>query len=442
MKNLVALSALFLMALPVVAFAQTSRLEGMTLQGDYVKDYTNIYTYTSQVPNVGNLVYGEVGNTNGADGIGGFGFQTPGGVNDRSFGSVLGNLFDGRYGVWAIHLRQTTPQLGSGDSNNPPTAGTVGGDPNTNNNEAVDLMWGRKMGTTSIGLRFNRSFYQTEVNSPTVTTTLAFDPSAGATANARNAARNITGFGGGVSFEMNPNSTLEASILYENRSWEATTNPIGANTNGSEDGPTSYVLSGRAMWQWQSNVMVTPVFKYYSYDLSRKSVTSAGTETFANSLKGWQIGAASNWSLGSNDLLVWGLDFVQNKAEQADIAGSAGPFGGSPIDTSTIATITENISPRLFAALETHVNSWLTLRMGASKGFYTTVKYEPKFSTGSTSKITRSSFDMNLGAGVKVGTIQFDAVLANNTYQYANGLLGGTTPTGGFFPKVTMTYSF
>ena len=37
MKKSVVLSALLLMALPVVAFAQTSRLEGMTLQGDYVK---------------------------------------------------------------------------------------------------------------------------------------------------------------------------------------------------------------------------------------------------------------------------------------------------------------------------------------------------------------------------------------------------------------------
>jgi len=49
---------------------------------------------------------------------------------------------------------------------------------------------------------------------------------------------------------------------------------------------------------------------------------------------------------------------------------------------------------------------------------------------------------MNLGAGVKLGTLQLDAVLADNTFQFSNGLLGGATPTGGFFPKVTATYSF
>ena len=53
-----------MMALPVAASAQTSRVEGMSIQGDYIKDYTGIYTYLSQVPNVGNLVYGELGNTN------------------------------------------------------------------------------------------------------------------------------------------------------------------------------------------------------------------------------------------------------------------------------------------------------------------------------------------------------------------------------------------
>ena len=52
--------ALFL-ALPVAAFAQTARVEGMALQGDYIKDYTGIYTYLSGVSSVGNLVYGELG---------------------------------------------------------------------------------------------------------------------------------------------------------------------------------------------------------------------------------------------------------------------------------------------------------------------------------------------------------------------------------------------
>jgi len=85
---IVRFAALALMlALPVAAFAQTARVEGMALQGDYIKDYTGIYTYLSGVPSVGNLVYGELGSNAAA---------TP---TDRGVGAVLGNLWDGRFGT-------------------------------------------------------------------------------------------------------------------------------------------------------------------------------------------------------------------------------------------------------------------------------------------------------------------------------------------------------
>ena len=74
--KLIVLSAIVLVALPVAALAQTSRVEGMSIQGDYIKDYTAIYGYPSQVSNVGNLVYGELGVATGG---------TP---QDRSIGAV------------------------------------------------------------------------------------------------------------------------------------------------------------------------------------------------------------------------------------------------------------------------------------------------------------------------------------------------------------------
>jgi len=418
-KSLV-LVALLVVALPVMAFAQTSRLEGMTLQGDYVKDYTNIYSYPSQVAGVGNLFYGELGNTFG----GGSGI-----VSDRAVGSVLGNLFEGRMGSWAIHLRQTTPNLGEGDI----VSGPNTQDPNINNHEEFDVMWARKVGTMSFGLRLNRSFWGSEVSAPGVQTKLAFDPTTFAAGDTF-ASRNILGFGGGIGWELGPNTTADIGLLYQSRTFENTTTPVPAGPvpfNSREDSPTTYLLSGRMMWQWQSNIVVTPLLKWYSYDLSIQRVTAAGTQTSENTLKGWQFGAAANWSLGSNDMLVWGVDFIRNRVEQVD------PLFG-PANTD----ITETMLPRLFAALETHVNSWLTVRMGASKGAFAKVKTEPRVSGGTTTETTGTSFDMNIGAGVKLGTLQLDAVLADNTFQYSNGLLGGLTPAGGFFPKVTATYSF
>ena len=161
-----------LLALPTLALAQTSRIEGMAIPGDYVKDYTGIYTYTSCITGVGNLIYGELGSTGAFTANG----AHPG---DRAMGAVLQNLFDGKLGTWGVNLREETPSLGQGGNGGGTSLGN-GSDPNTNVNESFDLMWGRKYGTTSIGLRLNRSFFQTK-SEPLVgaQTKLAFDPADG-----------------------------------------------------------------------------------------------------------------------------------------------------------------------------------------------------------------------------------------------------------------------
>src|SRR5439155_20095158 len=147
-----------------------------------------------------------------------------------------------------------------------------------------------------------------------------FDPSG-----PPNRARNVIGIGGGVGFEMNPNTNVEFSALFQNRSFE---NTVGGTTE-EEDKPTTWMVSGRAMWQWQPNVMVMPVIKWYSFDLSSK--TNAPS-SFDNTLSGWQIGAAGNSTLGTNDLFILGLTFAQNRVEQEeDLFGIAGAINGAGI---------------------------------------------------------------------------------------------------------------
>src|SRR5439155_26617203 len=114
---------------------------------------------------------------------------------DRIMGAGLGNLLDGRFGTWAIHLREESAALGQGDASGQPNPGLGGIDPNHNANEAIDLMWGKKSGTTSFGLRFNRSFFKAQDEAPGITTSLEFDPSG-----PPNRARNVIGIGGGVGF--------------------------------------------------------------------------------------------------------------------------------------------------------------------------------------------------------------------------------------------------
>jgi hypothetical protein len=390
----------------------------MAIQGDYIKDYSAIYSYPAQVPNVGSLVYGEMGVPITTGPVGGVAL-------DRAMGAVLGNLFDGRFGTWAIHMREFTPQLGHGDlifgQAQPGYDPNTTNDPNFNANQAFDLEWGQKFGTTSIGLRLNRSFFKEESDIAGVTTNLEFDP-AGVTPNT---GRNILGFGGGVAFEMSPTMNLEAALLYENRTF--TDDEPGVPIDVEDDGPTTYVFSARAMWQYQPNVMIVPVFKWYSYDLS--TVDNIAAVSADNSLKGWQIGAAGNWTLGSNDLFVLGVTFAQNKIEQ-----EAPVFIGS-LPGST--EITEVLTPQLFGALETHVNPWLTLRFGANKGVVHSVKSE---TATDSDKISDSPFAMSLGAGVKVGTLQLDGLM-NNAFPHTLGYLTSGVPTV-LFTKVSATYAF
>lgn len=431
MLRSLAFGVLFALTLPVAAQAQTARVEGLALQGDYLKDYTGIFTYPSEVSNVGNLVYGELGR------------YVAGSSVDRGVGAVLGNLWDGRLGTWGLHLRQFTPAIGRGDLFSQPNPGARGRDPNFNSNESFDLMWGKKSGTTSFGLRFNRSFNRSEDALPgVVTSILEFDSSQ----DTANFARNVLGIGAGVGFEMNPNSNVELTFLYQSRTFEEseTRPPPAGVTKAEEDNPATFLVGGRMMWQWQPNVLVIPVFRFYTFDLSTKT-TAGGTTTKAdNTLRGWQAGLSGNWTLGTNDLMVLGLAFAQNRLEQQDdIFGIAAsiptPAGGTPITDNL--KVSESIVPLVFAALETHVNNWLTFRMGANKGAYHKVTIEEVGGGNRSIKETLASFNMNIGTGVKLGTLQLDAVL-NNAFPQTLG--GFFSQLGGFvsFPKVTATYSF
>jgi len=304
----------------------------------------------------------------------------------------------------------------------------LGSDPNFNRNDSFDLMWGKKFGGTSVGLRFNRSFRKDKTVTGGVTTNLEFDD---ATAD-NNLGRNITGFGGGVGFEMNQNTSIELSGLAETRTFENSVTPPG--TSNKDDGGSTYQLAGRAFWQWTPSVVVTPVIKFYSFDLSRK--TTGPVASFSNKLSGWQAGLAGNWTVGTSDLFVLGATFAQNRLEEDEnLFGFQGLFGAP----NPQLKLTESLSPQVFAALETHTNRWLTLRFGANNGAFQKVKVEGQGATAFTREMTISAFHMNLGAGVKLGTLQLDGVLDNNFAQTFTRVTAANAPIAS---KVSATYAF
>lgn len=389
------LSTLSLLAvLPAVASASPARVQALNVPGDYIKDYTGIYTYVSGVGSVGNLVYVE---------------PTAG---NESMGAVLGNLWEGRVGTWAIHMRRFHPSLGQATSIESATTTFLGGpfdDPNSNG-EAVDLMWGHKMGSGSLGLRLNRSFISREVTAGTAEGNGSFG-------------RNIWGIGAGFGFQMNDNTDVELAGLFQNRSFSGTnlTTPDAA----SDDGGSTYMVAGRMMMKSSGNLMWMPVGKIYSFD---ESSVDAAAVRIEQKLSGWEAGIAGNWSIASDDLLVIGLQVAGNKVEQTVGAGAK-------------TELNETFYPNAFMALEAHVNSWLTLRFGAQNAVLYSVKQESGAPVVTiTNKLHAFTYDM--GAGVKVGSLMLDATVTPNFWNNPVSAVWNNGLGGNPFPRVSATYSF
>lgn len=443
-RKLLILAATALLSLPVVAQASTSRLEGMLLPGDYTSDYTTIYSWPASITGLGNLVYGELGNLNTSS-------------SDLAMGAVLPNLWDGRYGVWAIHLRQMTPALGQGDISSNVNPGAGGIDPNTNGNQSFDLGWGKKIGKNSWGLVLNRSYNSFEDEFPGTTWTFKQDNAIneGTGYNAGTLHRNIFGVGAGISMEMSEQTTVEGSVLWQTRTYENGHGGTGA-FKFEDNGGANYMIGVRAMHKCAPNVVVVPVLKYYAFDLSSKA-TGAIAQTFDNTAKGWQVGAAGNWAIGSNDMFVLGLTFAQNKLDQQQdlfgVATFSNNLSNAPGAFNDTLTATETLTPQVFMALETQVNSWLTLRFGVNKAAWRSVKvegYTDEVVAGvytthtETLTLKDSPFAMATGAGVKLGSLKFDAVLASGFFNdpFSDLLGGNNSTTSTPFTKVSATYNW
>ena len=402
--RVIATATLALMV-PMIASASTARLSGMNVPGDYVKgDYTGMFTYLSEVNSVGNLAYVEGGSIARE-------------LTDHAVGAVLPGLFDGKYGVWSFHLRQTHPALGQSSNFAPVSTGTGSRDPNYAG-EAFDIIWGHKMGNGNLALRLNRSFE-------------SYDDGTDVEEGNGNGGRNIIGFGGGYGWDMNASTQIEVGALYQQRTFDE--GPTGYSDNGG----TNLLVAARAFRKASGNLTIIPAVKFYSQDYSYTDNETSTNED--EKLSGWQAGLAGNWTVGSDDLLVFGANVAQNKAD----------FGDGD-------EFTQTFMPNVFMALETHLNPWLTFRAGAQNAMF--YSRSDKY-TGGEYKWKEHDFSFNLGTTVKLGNLVLDATLdpaflqnpfaqlmgGQNAFFYGGGdtkvrEAGG--PYGFVFPTVSATYTW
>jgi hypothetical protein len=435
--------ALLVVALPSVAFASSTRIDGLGLQGDYVMDYNNVFTYPSLVTQYQNLVYGDLGNKNvlGTGDLNNFqdNNQNPR-LNDRNraMGAILGNLWGGKIGVWSVNFNENataiSPALGAQYFNR-------------NANEALDLLWGWKMQKTSIGIRLNKSYSSletlngTDISRPYTGT----GPSLGGGVNARqdfNAIAsqmgatdwNSLGVGAGATFDLGEGDKMKQLDVSAEGRWLSfeqsdTTGAVKYEDNGG----MSYALNARLHWEKEADFHLVPVVNYYHLNMGTKFTDRAGADSVRhNTVSGLNAGLAGNWKLRDSDWFWLGAAYEYSKLdfEQTNIT--------VPTAVGHNVYTYENI-PNIFAALESSLWPWFTVRLGAGRPLYSKLKQEDKSATPNVATERKDSpLQYSVGVGFHFAKLDVDAMV-NQDFAFTGGWFAsgqGETP----FSKLSATY--
>jgi hypothetical protein len=415
--------------LPSVAMASSARVQSLGLQGDYVLDYANVPYYPSAIVRYQNLVYGDLGVKDATDGnndITDFtnNAENPALVNGgRAMGLILGNLFAGKIGTFGFYLNE----------NSTPLSPALGAEYiNRTTNEAWNVIWGYKFSNMALGLQVNSTNSSYEDDGQKVAP-FAFSPSSLTGLSDLNARQlfnfvlsnvgasgwNSMGAGAGFTFDWGSGDrTNNADLAVAIRQYGFEITDKAAATTAEDDGGLSFAFNGRAHIETAENFHLVPVINYYTYDLSTKAT---GEPTLSNKIDGLNLGLAGQWKLRESDWLTAGLSFQNVSAKFDDPAG--GPR----------AEMTYTTMPNIFAALESNLWSWFTLRLGASKPWYSKLKFNAAaaaemgpvgpYPLDGETEFKDSPFQYSMGAGFHLGRVDLDAVV-NQDFPFSGSYFG------------------
>jgi hypothetical protein len=409
-------------ALPSVAMASSARVQSLGLQGDYVLDYANVPYYPSAIVRYQNLVYGDLGVKDASDGNDDLSDFNDNAFNPalvdrgRGMGLLLGNLFGGKIGTFGFYMNE----------NATPLSPALGAEYiNRNSNEAWNVVWGYKFSNMALGLQINRSYSSYEDDESKFAPYTAGSGLSGITdLNARQVFNylasnvgafdwNTMGAAAGFSFDWDNDgrsSFADVGLAVRQYSMEQT-DKTGPSTF-EDDGGLSFAFNGRAHIETAENFHLVPVVNYYTIDLSTKETA---LPSLTNKMNGLNLGLAGQWKLRESDWLTAGVSFQSVTGDFDDPAG--GPK--AEFDYTTM--------PNFFAALESNLWSWFTLRLGASKPWYSKLTLKGALAdvvsgVGET-EIKDSPFQYSVGAGFHLGRVDLDAVL-NQDFAFTGSYLG------------------
>lgn len=459
-------AALVLSVLPAAALASKARMESMLLSDPYTVDRVNVQTFPNNLFNHQNLVFAELGLWGDATDPN---FDEPEGTDDlsdedRSLGLYLGNLWEGKAGVFGIELNENYSPLS-------PIYGNQfvhrGGSFETQN-ESLALFWANQFGGLTLGVEANRMFSKEEdefntvgeeapisvdlpdpIGTPGVDATR--DMFAAAANDFGNSPWNAGGLGAGLGFERTTaggnTQNFDLSVEARDYSFKQETGAPAATVTTESDNGISFAANVRALLQANQSLTWAPYLAYSTLDLGWKrteAATPADNKTSSRKMTGFEGGIAGNWNLRQNDLLVAGLAFRSSTIDAEEQFDAGGGLGGAPANVADDTVKVKLTQPVvIFAAFEGTVFRWLSFRMGASKPVSSTLKIERPSPTDATESWTDSPFSFAIGTGFHFGNFTVDAVV-NQDWSFTGGPLsspGDNTPEYPF-SRLSATYRY
>jgi hypothetical protein len=225
--------------------------------------------------------------------------------------------------------------------------------------------------------------------------------------------------GAGLTWTNNEDMVLDVLVNFGNAGGSSTLTTSPTISSKLEwDSKTAFEIAGRLFYDWKDNITLVPVIDYtsseYSQTLTTAPVATALPTPNGQKTTDFLIGLGLNMDVNQDNMLVFALEWANRSTEFVNYT--------SPSDTTELKEASVNILPAFRLALESHITSWLTTRIGAAK-YISTTSWEAqdgdelKESPGvpPASFFDADGFDWFLGCGFNFAEWTVDLELAEET---------------------------
>jgi hypothetical protein len=225
----------------------------------------------------------------------------------------------------------------------------------------------------------------------------------------------IVGLQAGIGFNANGNM-LEFDAGFKKLSYAYEPIATFGDSTLNDDGSSMFRLAGRYMYAYNNMVTLVPAIGFETWkdkNLAAQEVKYTNVEV----------------GVGCNTVPMQGTEFLTS------IGVSMDKFEAQAGGTTT-ADENFTVLPFVKFGADIQVKPWLNFRVGAEKWIQAT--YEDKLAD---QKETHPSFNYELGVGIMVGDVQFDAVLEKDWLNAGPYFLSGEDE-GNMFPKISFKYDY